>query len=603
MSYIVKFGDNTLNDYCKVLNIKRSVLPERSNFSKQIPTMNGSYYTGSKYNEKQIQVEIAIVSKSKEDYMLKIDKLASILNTKRPTKLIISDEPHKIYYAVLDGSTQLEKKFQTGKVELNFICHDPLAYSTYWNTYNPDSKGLFSVESFGTADTFPIIDVDFKSKGCFFQLTNPKGETVLIGKPKDLTKSSISESDIVLEDNCQSSTTMTSIADSLLDSNRFITGNYGVGLDGGAIICTNFGTSQENKWTGAGFKRNLGENVENYEVTVDVVFSSQGKNYTPPQSSLGTYKVVNCGGLWINKEPNIDYPVYAMSPNTLVYPVEIKNGWAKHTHSNNWNTFTGWSSMNYLQKVSNTGKSSDINTFSEENAFADEQLGTLEIYGFDQNGTKLFKMEISDTSPYYEYASPKIFIGNKLVLHDNKNTPSARKETIEEKEVEVASGVFGDFNDFDGQFIIRKEKNSRGQTFWSCEVRKIVNGRTVIGLATESHLTNSSYPSGALNYIGIFMGRYGNNPETSVMAVKNIKVKRLNVKTDQVVEGNLEIFNTKDHMQIDFSSGLVTLNSRPILSKIDIGSQFFSIPTGTSQFIYRSDADATVICGFQDRFI
>lgn len=632
MSYIVTYGENNLNDYCTILNVKRSLLPERSNFSKEIPIMNGSYYTGSKYGERIITLEVLINAKSREEYALKISELASVLDVKEPTKLIINDEPYKMYYAVLDGNTELDKKFNSGVVELNFICHNPLAYSLYWNTYRPDTNGVFTVESYGTADTYPLMDIDFVSKGCFFQLTNPKGETVLIGAPKNATKPNFTTTDILVDDNCSDSSTMTSISESLFDSGRKITGQYGVGLNGQAIVCTNYGTEQENNWTGTGFKRNIGQNVSEFEVVVELAFSSQGNNYvappptppspppapvptppakepepvqTPPPVSLGTYKVVNCGGLWINREANINNPLYPMAPGTLIYPTEISGGWAKHTHSNRWNTFTGWSSMKYLQKVSDNGRSlsREINTFSN-GEYADEQLGLIEIYGFDQNGAKLFKMEISDTSPYYEYVDPKIYVGNHLILHDGKNTPSARKETVDGQEKEVASGVFGDYNDFDGQLVIKKEKNTKGQDLWSCEIRKIVNGKMVVGMTTSNQFINASYPKGDLNYIGVYIGRYGNNPETSVMGVKNIKVRKLNMKTDQVVDGNLEIFYPKDHMQIDFATGLVTLNDQPILSRVDIGSEFFSVPKGSSQFVFKTDAVGTsVVCGFQDRFI
>lgn len=632
MAYVVTFGDNKLSDYCTILNVKRSVLPNRSNFSKQIPTMNGSYFTGSKYSERIITLEAAIFATKKEEYALKVGKLAEILDVKSPTQLIIDDEPYKMYYAVLDGSTDLSKFAQTGRVNLTFLCNDPLAYSMYWNTYEPSTSGIFTVESYGTADTYPLIDVDFRNKGCFFQLTNPQGQTVLIGQPKDSTKPSKPVTDVLVNDNCESSGTVSALSESLLDSNRLVTGQYGVGHNGTGLVCTNFGTGQEGKWTGAAFRRNIGQNVGEFEVTVDLVFSSQGKNYVapkpeppvpqpkpptppskpptnttkPPAQSLGTYKVVNCGGLYINRDANPNSPLYPMAPGTLIYPTEIKNGWAKHTHSNPWNTFTGWSSMKYLQKVSNSGKS--LAKADVREIYAEDQLGLIEIYGFDQNGAKLFKLEMSDTSEFYEYVDPKLYIGNSLVLHDGKNTPSPRKTSVTENgkttQTEMASGVFGDYNDFNGQLIIRKEKSSTGKELWSCEVRKLVNGKFVRGMATSNSLTNSAYPKGDLNYIGVFIGQHGTKPPTSVMAVTNIKVRKLNMKTDQTTTDNLQIFENGDHMQIDFASGLVTLNDEPILSKIDIGSEFFTIPSGRSQFIFKTDAaNTSAVCGFQDRFI
>lgn len=633
MAYKVIYGESNLSDYCLVLNVKRSILPNRSNFSKQIPTMNGSYFTGSKYAERTISLEVAILTKKKEEYAQKVSELAKILDVIYPSKLIIDDEPYKCYYAVLDGSTDLEKFAQTGRATLNFICHDPLAYSLYWNTHFANDRGICDLESYGTTDTYPVIDVDFANNACFFQVTNPTGQTVLIGAPKDITKPNKPLSDIMLNDNCQSADTITALSETLIDSDKKITGQCGVGFNGDGFVCTNFGTAQDNKWTGGAFKMNVGQNVNEFEVTVDMTFSSQGKNYvaptptppvpqpptpTPPNkpnngssntpsSSLGTYKVVNCGGLWINREANTKNRLYAMAPGTHIYPTEIKNGWAKHTHSNKWNTFTGWSSMKYLQKVSNAKKKMTRDATGTE--YADDQTGVIEIYGFDQNGAKLFKMVMEDVNQFYEYVDPKIYIGNTLVLHDGKNTPSPRKTSIKDDkgqstQSEVASGVFGDYNDFNGQLVVRREKNSQGQDLWSCEVRKISNGKVVASMSTNNSLSNSAYPKGALNYIGVYIGKYGQTPEVSVMAVTNVKVKKLNMKTDQEIDGNAELFKEGDHLQIDFNDGNVTLNDQSILSHVDIGSEFFTIPAGRSQIICRTDSEsAGIICGFKDRFI
>lgn len=624
MAYIVHFNDVNLSDYCTVLNVKRSVLPTRSNFSKQVPSMHGSYYTGGKYLEKVIGIEIAIFAKTKEEYSQKVEALANVLNVNKPAPLSIDDEPYKNYYAVVDGSTELDKVFHNGVTTINFLCNDPFAESKYWNSFTNDENGIFDVTSYGTTHTHPIVDVDFKTKGCFFQLTNYEGKTILIGKPKDATKPIVSQSDIVENDNCQDSTSFTTISDTLFDANRVISGTYGVQDNG--IECTNFGSPQEGKWTGAGFKKALSKDVADFEVTVDVIFSSQGQNYvappptppvqptpvptppskppttptTPPPVSLGTYKVVNCGGLWINREANTNNPLYPMAPNTLIYPTEIKNGWAKHTHSNQWNTFTGWSSMKYLQKVSNTGKSLlTSNAKNVKTVYAEDQLGMIEIYGYTRNGSKLFKFEISDTNSFYEFVEPKVVIGSTTVLQSSSKVPSPRK--VDDKE--VASGVFGDFNDFTGQFSIKREKDINGNDYWSAEVRKIHEGKVVKVLTTDNAIYNKSFSKESLSYIGVFIGRYGEVEPVSVMSIKNIKVKNLNLKTDQIVEDNLAIFEPGDHMQIDFKDGIVTLNDESYLPYLDISSEFFTIPSGDSQFIFKSDAESNVVCGFKDKFI
>lgn len=618
MKYIVEYAGNTLNDYCDVISkVDREILPQRENFSKTIPSMNGSYYTGYKYGERSITIEVNFVSPTKEELEKKLRVFADLLDVDTPKKLTINDEPNIYYLAVPSGSFNITKPSKlTAVVSVGFICHNPLKFSKDWKAFVPASKGVITFENAGTTDTECIIDVDFNKDTCFFQATNPKGETVLIGKPKDETKPVTALTDVLVDDNCQSASNFSALASSLLDSNRTSEGQYGVGFNGEGIVCTNYGSPSDGVWGGTAFKRSIGQNVEEFEVVVDFVFSSEGKNYTvppptpvppnattPDKTSLGTWKVVNCGGLYINATPDTSQPLYAMAPNTLIYPTEKNGIWMKHTHSNNWNTFTGWSSSKYLQKVSDSGKSLMDEGSAE---FAEEEIGILEIYGYDQNGAKLFKTEISDTNKYYEYVEPRVFIGNKLVIDDGKNCPSPRKITSgdSKEQREVESGVFGDWNDLDGKVVIRREKNSKGQHLWSATVYRYENGAVQRTMSTSNNLTNSDFPKGALNYLGFYIGKLGSNRQVDVAVIKNITVRKLNMRTDVGNSNNESLFKNKDHLQINFESGLVTLNGIEILTNVDIGSEFFKIPSGRSQVIVRTDDNsASIVAGIQERFL
>lgn len=614
--YIVEFAGVVLNNYCNVISkVVREVIPERENFSKQIPTMNGSYYTGYRYSERKISLEVNFNDKTEEKLNKKITEFANILDVSSPKKLLINDEPDIYYLAVPNGSFEIEKPSKlTATINIEFVCHNPLKLSKKWKSFVPLNKGIITFENEGTVKTEMIVDVDFNKDACFFQATNPTGETVLIGKPKDETKSTVSITDIMLEENCESSSKFSALAQSLLDNNRIAEGQFGVGLNGEAMICTNYGNTPENQWGGAAFKRSIGQNVEEFEVVIDFVFSSEGKNYAMPQptpvppnattpdgTSLGTWKVVNCGGLYINETPDTSKPLYAMAPDTLIYPTEKNGIWLKHTHSNPWNTFTGWSSSKYLQKVSDSGRTREV-----DDNFAEEEMGILEVYGYDQDGSKLFKAEISDTNKYYEYNEPRIFFGNSLVVDDGKNAPSPRKITSGEnnEEREVESGVFGDWNDCDGKFVIRREKNQAGQYLWSASVYKYQNGQIVRTMSTSNSLSSSSYPKGALNYLGFFIGRFGGNRAVDVMAIKNIHVRKLNMKNDVSNELNESLFKKGDHLQVNFASGQVTINGLDCLTNLDIGSEFFSIPSGRSQVAIRTDDDtASVVAGIQEKYI
>lgn len=620
MKYIVEYAGNTLNDYCDVISkVDREILPPRENFSKNIPSMNGSYYTGYRYGERSITIEVNFVSPTKEELEKKLRAFADLLDVDAPKKLTINDEPDIYYLAVPNGSFNVTKPSKlTATVSIGFTCHNPVKFSKKWKSFTPASKGIITFENAGTTDTECIIDVDFKKEACFFQATNPKGETVLIGKPKDETKATIPLTDILVDDNCESASTFSSLADSLLDSNRTTGGQYGVGFNGEGIVCTNYGSPADGVWGGSAFKRSIGQNVEEFEVVVDFVFSSEGENYTIPpvasppstappntQPCMGTWKVVNCGGLYINATPDISQPLYAMAPNTLIYPTEKNGIWFKHTHSNQWNTFTGWSSSKYLQKVSDNGKSLKL-TDERTAEYAEEEIGLLEIYGYDQNGAKLFKAEISDTNKYYEYVEPRVYFGNKLVVDDGKNCPSPRKITSgdSKEEREVESGVFGDWNDLDGKVVIRREKNSKGQYLWSASVYRYKNGAVQRTMSTSNNMTNSAFPTGALNYLGFYIGKLGSNREVDIAVIKNITVRKLNMRTDSLVSNNESLFKKNDHLQINFESGLVTLNGIEILTNVDIGSEFFKIPSGRSQMIVRTDdTSASIVAGIQERFL
>lgn len=620
MKYIVNYAGNTLNDYCDTISkVDREILPPRENFSKTISSMNGSYYTGYRYGERSITIEVNFVAPTKEELEKKLRIFADLLNVETPKKLTINDESDIYYLAVPNGNFNVSKPSKlTATVSIGFICHNPVKFSKNWKSFTPANKGVITFDNNGTTHTDCIMDVDFNSEACFFQVTNPKGETVLIGKPKDETKPVVPITDLVLDDNCQSASKFSALSTSLLDTNRVADGQYGVGFNGEGIVCTNYGSPSDGIWGGTAFKRSIGQNVGEFEVVVDFVFSSEGTNYalppvtkppaTPsnpnPVPSMGSYKVVNCGGLWINATPDTSQPIYAMSPNTIIYPTEKSGNWFKHTHKAKYGTYTGWSSTKYLEKVSDGSKS--IN--ARNNEFAEEEIGLLEVYGYDQNGGKLFKAEISDTNKYYEYVEPKIYIGNKLVVDDGKNCPSPRKITVAEadkkEEREVESGVFGDWNDLDGKVVIRREKNSNGQYLWSASVYRYNNGKIERTMSTSNNITNSTFPNGALNYLGFYIGKLGSNRPVDVAVIKNITVKQLNMKTDNLTSDNESLFKSKDHLQINFDSGLVTLNGVEILTNVDIGSEFFKIPSGQSQVVVRTDdTSASIVAGIQERFL
>ena len=608
----INFNGTNLSEVCTISKIYNSILPERDNFTQVIPTVNGSYYTGFRYGEKVISVDIWFSKTNIQDYTNAIAKLAKVLNTSGPKKFISSENPDVYYFAVLDRSTDLEKIQYSGSTTLNFICHDPIAYSKKWETSVPNDRGVLNFNNSGTANAKPIVDATFKNKSCFFQITNQSGETVLIGKPKELDKPTAPETDIVVNDNCGSTAGFATLAPSLLPSGYEASGNYGVGNNGNGIVATNIGSGDG--WHGASFKKVVGQDLQDFEIDVDFICSAQGKNYVIPEPTplpptapdngsgtcLGTYKVVNCGGLWVNRDANDSTPLFAMAPNVLIYPERIEGNWYYHTTKTSTTTITGWSYGRYLEKVSDSGRSEKVEEFAEG------QIGTMEVYGFDRNGAKLFTMKISDNTEYFECNIPEVFVGGNSVVYDNtiQNT-DPRVETNEDGDSSYsASGAVGRWNDCTGKFVIRRESNASGQQLWTASVNKYVNGRNVATISTNNSLSYIDIAKNPVSYLGFFIGGYGQNAPMSVMSVENIKVRKLNVKAGVDVNTNLSLFEAGDQLQVNFDSADISLNGQSILDKLDIGSKFFNVPSGESRIITRSDDKQVVVCaGIQERFI
>lgn len=601
----ITYNGHKLGDYCNITNVSKSILPQRTNKSKEIPSSHGSYYLGYKYGERIINIDIYIDSKDKNDYTKKVRDLSYILDVEEPKKMQINDDEGKYVFAVLNGGTDLEKKIRTGKTTLNFVCFDPTIYSDKWNCFTPNEKGIITLKNNSNYKTYQSIGATFKNKACFFQVTNKKGETVLVGAPKQVGKSTSAESDLVVDDNCQSKSTFTSISDNSFPSQYGKDGSYEVGLNGNGIVCSNYGSGDD--WHGCAFKRNLGTDVEEFEVEIDVVMSSQGENYKIPQpqplppqappnttgNCLGTYKVVNCGGLWINRTPSTKEPIYAMAPGDIIYPEEVQGIWMKHTFKNRLGqVYTGWSSSRYLKKISDDGRKNS--NFDDD--YAERQLGNMMIIGYDKNGTPLFENWIYDASTYFECNEPSVWIGNRRVLYEEAN--GVRQPDG------GASGAIGRFNDFNGKFIVKREKNKAGRHLWSATVNKIEGGKIVASIGTDNVLCSSDFPTGKLNHIGVFIGQWKDYKPMSVMAVTNIKVRKLNYKTDAEVVGNVTLFNPGDDLQIDFASGEVTINGINYIEKLDIGSNFFETPSGESQVIVRSDDEGVIVSSsIQERYI
>lgn len=667
MGYKVEYAGLPLHNYLDILNIKRQILPSRENFTKNIPGVHGEYYTGYKYSPRLIVLECVLKSKSREEYVDNINQLAYILDVKKPQKLIASDAPNVYNYAVVEGDIDAEKIKNNAKIQINFMCYDPTAFSIESDYFYGDAKSKVTLNNSGNQETYPIVSVAFNNTSHFLQCTNPFGETVLVGLPPSVDNTNASFDPVVLKDECNTLQNWNPVGN--IVDNAIVDGDMTINGGGYAIISSNFGSGDG--WHGPAKRKNF-RSVSSFCTRVKIEHSSQGDYRSigagpePPVSPPPTpeqpnpspvkYKVNASPSLRIREGRGTSTKQIGSIPNGKVVDVSnISGGWGKITYNgvtgyismeytmpyngdnsipsstykctaspsvrirsgrgtnykqvgslpngkqtqisdiaDNWgkityNGITGYVSMQYMSPVNN----SRISPFADEDnndVTKEDRIGKVEIYGYDTNGVKLFKMSMRDNSEWYEYSEPEIQIGNNIVLDDNKTVPSPKtiSQTEDEKTVikKIDSGAFGDWNNFNGWFTIQRLR--KNDTYvWSCRVEKLGSNGSVERTIESNNLSNSSYPTGDLTNIVIFFGQYGQNIPVDVMNVANIDIT--DIGEPPKPKENKPLFKNGDELIVDFNTQKIQLNSLPIMNNLDIGSQFFSIPVGSSQLICASD--------------
>ena len=313
------------------------------------------------------------------------------------------------------------------------------------------------------------------------------------------------------------------------------------------------------------------------------------RKYTEPTAT--TYTIQAMGDVWVRSGAGTNFKqltVAKKGTKVTTVSTEMSNGWYKVSV----NGKTGYSSGKWWQKVDSGAYRTNATNAVETEPSAENRLGRIEVYGFGQNGERLFRCVLKDSEQWYEYTEPEVYIGSTRVLEDGKNTPSPNTIQVEDEHEkgkfvtkDTDSGKFGDWNEFYGNIYVKRETNSNGQQVWKTTVDKLVNGQVVKSMTTNS-LIDASFPTVPLNHIVVYFAQYKDNPVVDVMGLTGVDVTNL---VPYKPQENRPIFWAGDELRIDHTTNKVYLNNRLYMEDLDIGSQFFSVPTGESQFIFASD--------------
>ena len=601
------FNNFDLEQYIITEDIDIQELAERRNYSIDVPNRMGDVYTGYKYGQKRITIPFKVDARTTADYTEIVRLIKRQIHTDIPAKLYLPDDLGRYYYAVVEDFTCTEVFVGVGDGSLTFICYDPYAYSEGVKVIESDEDKVLTVTNKGSAETYPLINIAFQNEAHFAQVTNWDGKTILVGSRPSVENESVKPNTVILSDPCESTEEWLP-AGNVVDAGRVVEGSATVSDNGNYITSGNFGSSNESTWHGCAIRRNLGENLSDFEVKASVIFKARygAVDKSPSGGSTGGSSSNTTSGSYKTTVSALNFRSGAGTGHSVICTIpkgttlniiqlSSNKAWGRCTYKSR----TGWVSMSYLSKVDPKGV-----TRSEKNDKDENKMGRIEIYGFDKAGQKLFKVLMRDSTYWYTYGEPEAWIGGTMVLDDKKSDPKPKTTTVKENDKSVAKniegGAYGEWNNFLGDFYIKRETIS-GKQYWTITINKLVNGKVTKTLKTSTKLFNSKYPKGELNNIVVWFGQHKDMPVPDEIGITHLKVSRLNPVTEN---SNIINFAQGDELEIDCSQNKVWLNGTPYMEKVDIGSEFFSCDSGTSQFACKSDdEDIYVSAVIQERWL
>ena len=140
---------------------EEALVPSLSLKTTNVPGGDGSYYFGTSYTQRNINLQIAFDSLTQQQFM----RLISIFGTKKISTLIFDENPYKVYNVKISSEPKLNyicfdednKRVYKGEGTINLVSLSPYAYSRY--KYREDYT-LENIPEWKGNDTFDFINLD-----------------------------------------------------------------------------------------------------------------------------------------------------------------------------------------------------------------------------------------------------------------------------------------------------------------------------------------------------------------------------------------------------------------------------------------------------------
>lgn len=229
--------------------------------------------------------------------------------------------------------------------------------------------------------------------------------------------------------------------------------------------------------------------------------------------------------------------------------------------------------------------------YSDDPAYADHKTGIAEVYGFDVNGTQIFRLYLGDINPYFEYNQAEVSVSKKSILITSNDKPKEKTDQTVDNNGKIVtnhymSGKHGTWNDANAYFTLTRKKTGKNYVY-SAQIQKNDDGKFTQSISANNK-RSSEFSTNALSYLAIYIGTMADSLENACgVGISDIRVYDLSPESEEQV--NVKYFESGDKLDLDFENGDCYLNNELRNDLVDIGSIYFTVDEGETTLQVVSD--------------
>lgn len=162
------FGDVDLTPYIEVVGFDRPIMPTRRIDRTTIPGRDGELARLDGLEAMEATATGYLTARALDDVSVLRRLMAKMLMADEAQRLVVPDEPWSYLMAIYEGGAIPSRHSKRPKVELTFLCADPVAYGQH---RVEELSGTKYVNAGGTYKALPVVTVNPPS-GSYWQITN-----------------------------------------------------------------------------------------------------------------------------------------------------------------------------------------------------------------------------------------------------------------------------------------------------------------------------------------------------------------------------------------------------------------------------------------------